>query len=745
MAGTVNNTINAAASPTLTFASGSPTGSITAGGVQTIVDCTPINVTSPAASVTTVSSVLTWTNPSCYDEILIVAATTSNTGTPTGDGTAYVGNLTYSSGTTLGNGFVVYKGSTSSQTVTGLTNGTPYFYKFFTRRGTTWSAGTEVSATPVLTSTASDHFRSVVTGDWATAGTWESSSDNVNWITATLAPTSSANTITIQNGHTITISSTVTIDQVIINNGGILSHAGGILLTIADGAGDDITVENGGIFRHAGASAVASFGATTAVFRIKTGGMIEVTSGTGSGGTYANDAGTVAFQQSIIWEDGAIFNWNNANTFPATTRVYFPQVNSSTIPIFRLSAISGTPGGAGNLTINGKFDVRVNFTFAGAGIKTFRNGIIGTATMSQSTTGQWIISGATAVLGSGVSLSLGTNGLTINNSSAVTSSGSLTVTGGTVTVSNSATLNITENQSIESLTVNAGGVTVTDSKTLTLSGTLTLTSGNITLGTNGTGSVVISTGGTLSGGSANSYIVTVGTGGLTRPITASVASYLFPVGSALTYRPATVNFTAAPSAGTIKGRFVSSSPSSTGLPITEGTSTITNISPTGYWEITSAISNGTYTMTVDASGFKKVDNTTAITSMSGIRLIKRPTGGSWTATTTTTTSNPASLSAVSSAGLTGFSDFAIGGSDAVLAVELTKLIAKTSNNQNLLTWQTATEQNSSLFNIERSTNGQTNWTTIGTVKAAGNSPNDKRLSIHRRGPPQYQLLPFAFS
>ena len=113
---------------------------------------TPTNVTSPAATVATASSAISWVSSTCYTEIMIVASSGAvNTGTPTGDGTAYTGSLVFGSGTALGNGFVAYKGATSPQTITGLTNGTLYYYKIFTRLGTAWSAGTEVFATPILT------------------------------------------------------------------------------------------------------------------------------------------------------------------------------------------------------------------------------------------------------------------------------------------------------------------------------------------------------------------------------------------------------------------------------------------------------------------------------------------------------------------------------------------------------------------------------------------------------------------
>ena len=116
------------------------------------------NVTSPAATAGNTQVSVAWTNPSCYDEILIVAAIATNSGIPTGDGTSYTANLAYTSGTALGNGYVVYKGTSSPEIITGLTNGTPYYFKLFTRKGSVWSAGVEVSATPVSGPCLSESF-----------------------------------------------------------------------------------------------------------------------------------------------------------------------------------------------------------------------------------------------------------------------------------------------------------------------------------------------------------------------------------------------------------------------------------------------------------------------------------------------------------------------------------------------------------------------------------------------------------
>lgn len=70
---------------------------------------------------------------------------------------------------------------------------------------------------------STDYFRSKSSGFWNSVNSWESSTDgSANWIAATMVPTEVANIITIRNGHTVTINSNTTIDQVIVANGGIL-------------------------------------------------------------------------------------------------------------------------------------------------------------------------------------------------------------------------------------------------------------------------------------------------------------------------------------------------------------------------------------------------------------------------------------------------------------------------------------------------------------------------------------------
>jgi len=104
------------------------------------------NVTAPLTSGANQQVTVTWTNPgnTCFDEILVVANETAGIDfTPSGDGSAYTANSNYA-----GVNSIVYKGTGNQITVTGLTNGTTYYFEIFVRKGTDWSTGVEVSGVP---------------------------------------------------------------------------------------------------------------------------------------------------------------------------------------------------------------------------------------------------------------------------------------------------------------------------------------------------------------------------------------------------------------------------------------------------------------------------------------------------------------------------------------------------------------------------------------------------------------------
>lgn len=118
---------------------------------------TPDAVSNFVASAGNEQVSLTWTNPlNCFDEILVIAEDGTIGFTPTGDGSSYNADSTYQSGTCVSctgsnNEYVVYKGSGESVTVTGLTNGTDYCFKIWTRYGSNWSSSeVNCNVTPKL-------------------------------------------------------------------------------------------------------------------------------------------------------------------------------------------------------------------------------------------------------------------------------------------------------------------------------------------------------------------------------------------------------------------------------------------------------------------------------------------------------------------------------------------------------------------------------------------------------------------
>ncbi|MBX2955470.1 MAG: T9SS type A sorting domain-containing protein [Cyclobacteriaceae bacterium] len=98
---------------------------------------------------------LNWTNPSCLDNVLIVArAGSAVSGSPTNS--SYTFNTDFSiAPSATSDGFpnadekIVYFGNSSPQTITGLTNGTTYHFRIFVVKGSTWSSGVTTSGTPV--------------------------------------------------------------------------------------------------------------------------------------------------------------------------------------------------------------------------------------------------------------------------------------------------------------------------------------------------------------------------------------------------------------------------------------------------------------------------------------------------------------------------------------------------------------------------------------------------------------------
>ncbi|HRH50009.1 MAG TPA: hypothetical protein PLP23_14735, partial [Panacibacter sp.] len=83
-------------------------------------------------------------------------------------------------------------------------------------------------------------YRSFQTGNWNNVNSWETF-NGTSWVIASTIPFSSDGTITIRNGHIITITSNLSADQIIVETGGTLTISSSLILN--DGTGDDLKVD----------------------------------------------------------------------------------------------------------------------------------------------------------------------------------------------------------------------------------------------------------------------------------------------------------------------------------------------------------------------------------------------------------------------------------------------------------------------------------------------------------------------
>jgi uncharacterized repeat protein (TIGR02543 family) len=509
---TPNNTIIVSAITTsdLTFATGNKTGTANASGTKTIIDCTPTDVTSAAASSASSSSVLTWVNPACYDEILIVAALASNTGTPTGNGSAYTGNLAYGSGTALGNGFVVYKGSTSSQTVTGLTNGTQYFFKYFTRRGTTWSSGTEVSATPNVAGYYWNGASIVAnpaaggTGTWGTTNAWRQPSatgaqatwaDNNNAIFAGTAGTVTLDATRIAtgfyfntSGYVLANSTTQTLTgPIVLGNNVGLTFSPNVNIAVPAGGRIDVgSISGSGTANITINSAQGSATNVAQRINISTASStisvpINIVSAGGSGtGTVAGIVSTVT--GATLSSNATITNNTLIKTVVGATSGFDLAVNGVISGSADLMFAGGASGGAGIITLGAANSYTGATIFNAANSGVIRLGITNalptgtnvTMANSSSNGGIFDLNGFNQTIGS---LTSGVGGGSIRNNGATDAT--LTISGSTSPAAFG--LVIADGTTNKTLLTRAGTGTLTLSGANTYSGATTVSAGTLQL------------------------------------------------------------------------------------------------------------------------------------------------------------------------------------------------------------------------------------------------------------------------
>jgi hypothetical protein len=251
--------------------------------------------------------------------------------------------------------------------------------------------GTLGTCTASATSTVVDlnlYFRSTQTGNWSSNSTWQSSPDNTTWSAATSTPNYKSLNITVQTGHKVTIASSVTIDQTVVNGSLIYGNNTGNNLTINDGTGTDLTVN--GSFQHNSPDSVVWLGSST--WTLGANDTLQISSNTIGNGWRTNYAGgisTIPASSNWILNKTGTMNpslYSNAGMYYPnltiqnttgglwTTATSSSFVGSATPPIIQGNLFIGGSGGVSFLSSNTNAShVMVQGGFTLASGSTFHN------------------------------------------------------------------------------------------------------------------------------------------------------------------------------------------------------------------------------------------------------------------------------------------------------------------------------------------------------------------------------------
>ncbi|MFN0159110.1 MAG: choice-of-anchor D domain-containing protein [Bacteroidota bacterium] len=251
--------------------------------------------------------------------------------------------------------------------------GTPALDLDEVRVGTSWAV-----VTPPL---PSNQYRSFASGDWNAIGTWEvSTNGGGSWNPAAATPTSADDAVTILATHTVTVTASVSVDQVTVATGGTLHVNSGNTLTVDNGTGTDVTVN--GTLSTAGTVSVAASGVVAV-----NGGSFQINEGGwgGNTGSYTYDAtGTLVFNGTTSYGVNAdAVWWPNPITNVTVQNTGGVSINTARTVSTLIQTSAGITNG-GNLTVDGTF--RLNASGYITGAPTYG----GSSTLTYSTGGTYV-------------------------------------------------------------------------------------------------------------------------------------------------------------------------------------------------------------------------------------------------------------------------------------------------------------------------------------------------------------------
>jgi hypothetical protein len=352
----IGGDINITSTPliNISYATANKTGTPTAGISKSLVAGLPANVTALSAPSFVPTLQASWTDPSCYDYVMVVVHNSPSIGAPT------LASYTFNTNFNLaplypGGGRVVYQGTANNITVTNLPLGQTYYVRVFTRYNGQWSTG--ITASAFIDNVT---YYSVASGNALTGAIWATTPNGTPATISSLGGFLSNRNIVIKSGTVVTfptgsiypclnftvqtggqayansLSSIryITVHGNIINNG-ILGNG-----TTPDALG----------FNIESTTCTFSGGGATDIFRIRKAFSSNPTSNL-----------IINANINLRWDDPAAAIYNEANN-----TLFNVTVNSgkklSLISPNTAFAVDGTDGASpnergGNIVINGTLDI----------------------------------------------------------------------------------------------------------------------------------------------------------------------------------------------------------------------------------------------------------------------------------------------------------------------------------------------------------------------------------------------------
>ncbi|MEI7898475.1 MAG: hypothetical protein WCJ26_15665, partial [bacterium] len=552
------------------------------------------------SNVTTTGFKINWTIGNGGNSLVVVKDVTAVDSDPV-DGTSYTASSTFGGGTQIGTGnYVVYRATTNTVTITGLTDGNVYHVAVYTYSGAAGSGNENyLTTTPARGSQAATMatFYSQSSGDPATVSNWNSARAGGGSAPAAFID----GNFVIQNTHTMTT------------------------------------------------TAAWSVGATGSTLEIENGGTLA-----------ANFAVTIASASTFKIDGGGTYIHNNTSSFATT--IFNGTENFAATSNFEIRNYATTgPSGVtfGNLTINNTVDM--GSLQCGGGITTILGSFnlqnlfaAREIRFSASTALALVISGD-FIVQSGILEFASSAGSSASR--AVSIGGNFNQTGGTVKCTGTSNpVTITFTGSNKTFTFSGGALTNTNinwaigsSASLSLnnnlpvaaSRSLTLSGGVIITGANKV-SLVLAATISRTGGHIR--------GNLERFIpNASAPSVTFDIGDATSYTPVTVAFS-----GTTTGSGSITASTTAGDHPQIATSGIrVSKSVARYWTLTN---NGVTGFTSYSPAFTFVAGDIDAGATPSAFIIRKYNSPTWTSTTLGT----ADALSTTATGVTSFSDFQIG-------------------------------------------------------------------------------------